>query len=278
MSKLTLGFSPCPNDTFIFDALVHGKIDTQGLKFEVVLADVEELNERASRGALDITKLSFNALMYCLNHYALLDSGAALGQNCGPLLIAGPQSARLNPAEAKIAIPGVKTTANFLMSYAYPKVVAKTPLLFSEIERVVASGEFDMGVIIHENRFTYEDRGLIKVRDLGNYWEEKTGLPIPLGGIAVHRRINSKTQRLIQELLRLSVEFARNNPEQTEDYVRCHAQEMSREVMYQHIELYVNDYTLTLGERGRSAVEYMRAELIRQKMPIDSKTPIFLNS
>ena len=278
MSKLTLGFSPCPNDTFIFDALVNGKIDTGGLEFEVVLADVEELNQRALRGELDITKLSFNALMYCLKNYALLDSGAALGEGCGPLLISGPNSARLNPNDLKIAIPGERTTANFLMSYAFPKAQNKEAVLFSDIEEGVSNGTYDMGVIIHENRFTYEDRGLVQVKDLGSYWEQETKLPIPLGGIAIHRRVDSRTQQLFQNLLKQSVQYALDNPEQTEGYVRCHAQEMERSVMYQHINLYVNDYTVTLGKRGEEAIRFMREELLRQEMPIDSETPIFLNS
>lgn len=278
MSKLTLGFSPCPNDTFIFDALVNGKLDTGGLEFEVVLADVEELNQRALRGELDITKLSFNALMYCLKNYALLDSGAALGEGCGPLLISGPNSARLNPNDLKIAIPGERTTANFLMSYAFPKAQNKEAVLFSNIEEGVSNGTYDMGVIIHENRFTYEDRGLVQVKDLGSYWEQETKLPIPLGGIAIHRRVDSRTQQLFQNLLKQSVQYALDNPEQTEEYVRCHAQEMDRSVMYQHINLYVNDYTVTLGKRGEEAIRFMREELLQQEMPIDSETPIFLNS
>lgn len=273
----TLGYSPCPNDTFIFDALIHGKIDTGDMKFEPVLLDVEELNQRAAEGALDITKLSFNALMHLTDRYRLLDSGAALGRNCGPLLIARPETADLRPKQATIAIPGERTTANFLLGFAYPEALNKKAMLFSEIERAVMEGEVDQGVIIHENRFTYAQKGLVKVRDLGEYWEGQTGHAIPLGGIAVHNRIEPQAQKEIERLLRRSVEYARANPKQTEDYVRCHAQEMDREVMYQHIDLYVNDYTVTLGSNGRSAVEFMRAEMIRQGLVSKTDSPLYVS-
>lgn len=278
MTTYTLGFSPCPNDTFIFDALVNGKIDTGDLNFEPVLLDVEELNQRAVNGVLDITKLSFNALMHLTDKYRLLDSGAALGWGVGPLLIARPETADLDPRTARIAIPGERTTANFLMGFAYNEAQNKVPMLFSDIEEAVLHGEVDMGVIIHENRFTYADKGLMKVRDLGEYWEAQTGHAIPLGGIAANSRIEPKAQKQIERLLRLSVEYARNNPEQTEEYVRCHAQEMERAVMYQHIDLYVNDYTVTLGENGRAAVDFMRAEMLRQGLIDSADTPLYVSA
>ena len=253
--KLTLGFSPCPNDTFIFDALVHHKIDTEGLGFDVVFADVEQLNVWALEGKLDITKLSFNAFTHCVHDYALLDSGSALGRNCGPLLIKKPNT--ILTKESKIAIPGKYTTANMLLGIAYPEYQNKVELLFSEIEDEVINGSVDVGLIIHENRFTYEDKGLEKVKDLGEFWEEETGLPIPLGGIVVKREIPLDTQQKIERVLRKSVEFAFENPNSSADYVKYHAQEMEKEVVDAHIALYVNNYSISLGKKGRKAVELL---------------------
>ncbi|MDG2263848.1 MAG: 1,4-dihydroxy-6-naphthoate synthase, partial [Flavobacteriales bacterium] len=196
--KLTLGFSPCPNDTFIFDALVHHKIDTEGLEFEVIFADVEQLNKWACQGKLDITKLSYNAFTHCVNDYALLDSGSALGNNCGPLLIKKPNT--ILTKESKIAIPGKYTTANMLLNIAFPNHQNKVEILFSEIENKVLEGKVDAGLIIHENRFTYEDKGLEKEKDLGEFWEEETGLPIPLGGIVTNRRLSLGTQQKIERI------------------------------------------------------------------------------
>ncbi|MGB0864584.1 MAG: menaquinone biosynthesis family protein [Saprospiraceae bacterium] len=255
--KLKLGYSPCPNDTFIFDAMVHHKIDTEGLEFEVILGDVEELNQRAFKSNLDITKLSYHAYAYLTDEYALLHSGSALGNNCGPLLIS---KSAITPGEVTsktIAIPGKYTTANFLLSIAFPKATQKEAILFSDIEKKVLNEEVDLGLIIHENRFTYHERGLKKVMDLGAFWETKTGLPIPLGGIVVNRHLPSEIQQKVNRVLRKSVEFALKNPAQTLGYVEQHAQEMSHEVMMQHINLYVNDYSVDLGERGRKAILYM---------------------
>tara|TARA_B110000444_G_scaffold30995_1_gene26257 strand:- start:261 stop:1064 length:804 start_codon:yes stop_codon:yes gene_type:complete len=253
--KLTLGFSPCPNDTFIFDALVHHKIDTEGLEFEVIFADVEQLNKWAFQGKLDITKLSYNAFTHCVNDYALLDSGSALGNNCGPLLIKKPNT--ILTKESKIAIPGKYTTANMLLSIAFPNHENKVELLFSDIEDEVINGSVDVGLIIHENRFTYEDKGLEKVKDLGEFWEAETGLPIPLGGIVTNRRLPLATQQKIERILRRSVEFAFENPDSSACYVKCHAQEMRKKVVDAHIALYVNDYSISLREQGRKAVELL---------------------
>ena len=252
--KLTLGFSPCPNDTFLFDALVHGKIDTEGLEFSVVLGDVEELNQRAFKGDLDITKLSYHAYAYALRDYVLLDAGSALGRNCGPLLIAKKALSAEEVAAGTIAIPGKYTTANFLLSLAYPGAKRKEAVLFSEIEGLVASGDKTSGLIIHESRFTYEEKGLVKIQDLGEFWESETGLPIPLGGIVIRRSIDLALQQKVNRVLARSVRFARQFPEQTLDYVRPHAQEMDETVMMQHINLYVNDFTENLGTGGRAAV------------------------
>jgi len=251
--KLTLGFSACPNDTFIFDALVHHKIDTEGLEFEVVFADVEQLNKWALDGELDVTKLSYHAFTYCVNDYVLLDSGSALGNNCGPLLIKKPET--ILTSESKIAIPGKYTTANMLLGIAFPEYQNKVETLFSDIEDDVIKAKVEAGLIIHENRFTYKDKGLKKVKDLGEFWEEETQLPIPLGGIVVKRALPLVIQQKIERVLRKSVEYALENPNSSADYVQCHAQEMEKEVVDAHINLYVNDYSISLGKKGRKAVE-----------------------
>jgi len=251
--KLTLGFSPCPNDTFIFDALVHHKIDTEGLEFEVVFSDVEQLNNRALDGELDVTKLSYHAFTYCANDYVLLDSGSALGNNCGPLLIKKPET--ILTSESKIAIPGKYTTANMLLGIAFPEYQDKVETLFSDIENNVIEGKVEAGLIIHENRFTYQDKGLEKVKDLGEFWEEETQFPIPLGGIVVKRALPLAIQQKLERVLRKSVEYAFENPNSSADYVQCHAQKMGKDVIDAHVNLYVNDYSISLGKKGRKAVE-----------------------
>ena len=253
--KLTLGFSPCPNDTFIFDAMIHGKVDTEGLDFEVWMGDVEALNSKAFAGELDITKLSYHAFGHLLSRYNLLDAGSALGNNCGPLLIAKQP---MNPAEinaANIAIPGKYTTANLLLSLAYPQAQQKKEMLFSDIESAVLNGEVDAGLIIHENRFTYEEKGLIKLMDCGEYWENTYQMPIPLGGIVVNKSLPIEIQQKVNRVLKRSVAFAFDNPESPKEFIRAHAQEMDETVMYEHIKLYVNDYSRDLGEKGRAAIE-----------------------
>jgi 1,4-dihydroxy-6-naphthoate synthase len=260
--KLTLGFSPCPNDTFIFDALIHHKIDTEGLEFEVSYDDVETLNQKALRGELDITKLSFHAFAYVANQYALLDAGSALGFGVGPLLISknhfeGEADPKLQTAnsELRIGIPGKYTTANFLLGIAYPHLQNKQELVFSEIESALLNDQIDLGLIIHENRFTYQDRGLTKIVDLGDYWEKLTGCAIPLGGIVINRNLDREVQLKVNRLIRQSVEFAFAHPKSGIDFIRQHAQAMEESVMYKHIELYVNKYSINLGEEGRKAVD-----------------------
>jgi 1,4-dihydroxy-6-naphthoate synthase len=255
--KLTLGFSPCPNDTFIFDALVNGRIDLGDIELEVVLADVEELNRMAMAGKLDITKISYNAFAHVHYMYQLLNAGSALGNKCGPLLIAKKSFTADELETATIAIPGKNTTANFLMSFAYPSASNKKEFLFSEIEKAVLNDEVEAGVIIHENRFTYQEKGLVKIADLGEVWEQKTGFPIPLGGIAIHRRLKPELRKRFDDLLRESVQFAFANPESSKDYVKCHAQEMDEAVMRSHINLYVNQFSIDLGEKGKSAIAKM---------------------
>ena len=256
MKKLSIGFSPCPNDTFIFDALIHGKIDTEGLSFDVHMADVEELNLMAFCGDLDITKLSYHAFLHIIEEYIMLDSGSALGNNCGPLLIknSGAKDPLVNDL---IAIPGKYTTANFLLNYAFPELQNKKELLFSEIESSIKNEVVSAGLIIHENRFTYADRGFEKVKDLGEHWEQNTGMPIPLGGIAIKRNLDKSLHEKVQRLIRKSIEYAFENPSESLAFVKRNAQEMDTEVMQKHINLYVNDYSISLGQKGKAAIEYM---------------------
>ncbi len=254
---ITLGYSPCPNDTFIFDALVHGRVDLEGLEFDIHLGDVEELNRLAFAGKLDMTKLSYHALAYLTATYRLLPAGSALGRNCGPLLIAREPLAAAELTDAPVAIPGKYTTANFLLGLAYPQLTNKREVLFSDIESGVAAGTYRAGLIIHENRFTYADRGLVKLRDLGEYWEETTGFPIPLGGIVLRRSLPDEVYQRVARVLARSVAYARAHPAASLPYVRAHAQEMDDAVMQAHIALYVNEFTEDLGPTGRAAVEHL---------------------
>ncbi|MEM8524906.1 MAG: 1,4-dihydroxy-6-naphthoate synthase [Bacteroidota bacterium] len=269
--RLTLGFSPCPNDTFIFYAMTHGKVDTEDLEFDVLLADVEELNQRAFANDLNISKLSYHAYAYLVPQYVLLDSGSALGNNCGPLLIAKQiyTAEQLEPAE--VAIPGKYTTANFLFRLAYPKVQNKKELLFSDIEGAILREEVAAGVIIHENRFTYQEKGLVKIQDLGEFWESKYQMPIPLGGIVAQRSLSMEVLQKVNRVLKRSVAYAFEHPEKTMPYVRQFAQEMEEEVMKQHIALYVNDYTLNLGQKGKKAVNTLFEVAEKQEIIPDRK-------
>lgn len=255
--KLTLAFSPCPNDCFIFDAMVHGKIDTEGLEFDVVMEDVEALNQRAFKSELDITKLSFHAFLYVQENYILLKSGSALGFNCGPLLVQGSKFNVQSLDGARIAIPGKNTTANFLLSLAYPNAKNKTEVLFSEIEQGVLDGKYDAGLVIHESRFTYEQKGLKKIMDLGEFWESLIHAPIPLGGIVARRSFDNDLLQKINRVIKKSVEYAYANTPDVMPYVKAHAQEMSEEVMKKHIGLYVNEYSIDLGETGFKAVNLL---------------------
>ena len=268
--KLTLGFSPCPNDTFIFDALIHGKIDTEGLTFDVFFDDVETLNQKAMRGELDITKLSFHALAHVVNLYALLNAGSALGFGVGPLLICKKENEqkiklalKAKRCLLKTGIPGKYTTANFLLNIAYPQLLDKKEMVFSSIENGLLKDEIDLGLIIHENRFTYQDKGLVQIIDLGNYWEQLTNCAIPLGGIVVNRKLPLELQHKINRVLKKSVEYAFKYPKSSLDFIRQHAQEMDETVMYKHIELYVNQYSIDLGEEGRKAIDTLFAMALK---------------
>lgn len=255
--NLTLGFSTCPNDTFIFDAMVHGRIDTEGLEFSLIMADVEELNNLAFKGSVDITKLSYHAYASLVDSYVLLSAGSALGYKNGPLLISRHKIYPDEVSDLKIAIPGKNTTANLLLSIAFPKVKEKKEYLFSLIEEIVLSGEMDAGLIIHENRFTYEKKGLKKIVDLGEYWESTTQMPIPLGGIVVNRKLPVEVQRKVNRVMKRSVEYAFEHPKDSYPFVKQYAQAMEDSVMQNHIELYVNDFTRDLGIKGRKAIEVL---------------------
>ena len=257
--NLSLGFSPCPNDCFMFDAIVNQRIDLEGLTFSVRMEDVEALNKAAFAGEVDVTKLSYHAYAYCADRYVLLDAGSALGRNCGPLLISKRPLSKeeVEAGGLKIAIPGKYTTANFLLGLAFPSARDRTELVFSEIEPALLADRFDAGLIIHENRFTYESKGLRKIIDLGEFWEEETGAPIPLGGIVVKRSLADDVQRRVNRVVRRSVEYAFAHRADSLPFVRANAQEMSEEVMYRHIDLYVNKYSVDLGPEGRRAVELL---------------------
>ncbi|RYZ29102.1 MAG: 1,4-dihydroxy-6-naphthoate synthase [Chitinophagaceae bacterium] len=252
--KLSLGFSPCPNDTFIFDALVNGKIDTGGLEFEPVLEDVQTLNAWAAEEKLDVSKLSFPALFNQANKYAILHSGAALGKGVGPLLIANKPFDLLKVESGRIAIPGENTTAHFLLNYAFPQAKNKVVMLFSSIEDAVLKGEVDLGVIIHENRFTYQQKGLHKVCDLGEIWEEKEAVPIPLGCIGIKRSLTVEVQKKVDQLIRDSLNYSYQHYPRLSPYIIEHAQAMEEDVMRKHIDLYVNNFSIDLGKDGKSAI------------------------
>ncbi len=286
--KLSLGFSPCPNDTYIFDALIHQKIDTSGLDFEVEYFDVETLNQKAFKKELAITKLSYHAFAYAVEDYELLDAGSALGFGVGPLLITKNKALAEELMEyvgkdlpdkfrdLVIAIPGKYTTANFLLGLAFPQLENKQELVFSDIEEAVLENRADLGLIIHENRFTYQDKGLYKVVDLGDFWEKTTDSPIPLGGIVVRRDLPKEIKEKVNRLIHESVEYAFAHPKSGIEYIRSHAQEMEEAVMYKHIELYVNRYSSDLGCAGRAAIEKMFEQAKGLKLIPETDKNIFL--
>ena len=256
MPLIELGFSPCPNDTFIFDALVNHKIDTKGYEFNLHLEDVQTLNEWALQGKLPISKISYGVWPLVKNNYQLLNAGGALGKGVGPLLIYKKNNDdKPNPATMTVAIPGKNTTAHLLFSLAFPEIKNKQFLVFNEIEDAVLSGKVDAGVIIHENRFTYAQKGLSKWMDLGTYFEETFNAPIPLGGIIARNDMEKEEVKIVDTLIKESVEFAfKNSYDNLPEFVKCHSQEMSEQVMRQHIDLYVNDFSIDMGEVGKQAI------------------------
>jgi 1,4-dihydroxy-6-naphthoate synthase len=276
--KLTLGFSTCPNDTFIFDAMVHGKIDTEGLTFDVILSDVEDLNRKAFGHTIQVTKLSFHAFPYVAGNYILLNAGSALGRKNGPLLISKSPFSYAEISQKKIAIPGKYTTANLLFSIFFPGAFEKQEYVFSEIEGALIKGEADAGVIIHENRFTYEQKGLIKLADLGEMWENQTGMPIPLGGIAADKSLPADVLQKVDRVLRKSVAFALENPGSSSGFVKENAKELDDHVIRQHINLYVNDFTLNLGEVGKQAIVLFFREAVKRNIIPELPGDYFMKS
>jgi 1,4-dihydroxy-6-naphthoate synthase len=274
---LSLGFSPCPNDTFIFHALVHGLADELGLNLAPpVLADVESLNKWARQGRLDVTKLSFHALGHVLDDYVLLQSGSALGRGCGPLLIANKRFARDRISALRIAIPGQFTTAAMLLRLYEPGCEQLVVMRFDEIMPALARGEVDAGVIIHESRFTYRKEGFVVHQDLGAWWEKTSGCPIPLGGIAARRSLGSERLGLLEKAIRVSIRSAYQDPNASRAYIRRHAQEMDERVTRDHIALYVNDFSVTLGREGTDAVMVFLARGRAAGILPDSARPVFL--
>jgi 1,4-dihydroxy-6-naphthoate synthase len=274
--KLTLGFSPCPNDTFIFDAIVNRRIDTSFFDFSIHMADVEELNKMAFESVLDITKISAAAYPKIADNYFLLDSGSAIGNNNGPILISKQKIFPDEINDLKIAIPGFNTTANLLLSIAFPKAINKKEYIFSNIEEVVLSGETDAGLIIHETRFTYQAKGLKKVVDLGEFWERNFGMLVPLGCIAIKRKYSREIIETINLLIRESVEFAFKNPDKSAEYIKKHAQELDTDVIQKHINLYVNQYTIDQGTEGRKAIKFLFEKGFELKLLPEITKDIFI--
>ncbi len=255
--KIKLAISTCPNDTFIFEALVNKRLNAGGYKFDVTLADIQELNNLALSGEADMVKISYALYPLVSKEYQLLTAGSALGSGVGPLVVSKRKIYPDEVEHAKIAIPGKTTTANFLLSLAFPEATNKKVYLFSDIEEAVLQNEVDVGVLIHEGRFTYKQKGLFKVIDLGEFWEETTANPVPLGGIAIRRYLPEKVKRELNTLTRQSVEYAFANSRETMSFVKMHAQEMDEQVILSHIELYVNNFSIDLGERGKNTVRMM---------------------
>ena len=261
---IRLAFSPCPNDTFIFDALVHKKIDLEGLDFDFIMEDVETLNHIALKGQADMIKVSYHAYLYLLQSYVLLQSGSALGKGNGPLLIAKKEIDHREIPFHTIAIPGEYTTAHLLFRLAFPEARLKRFMVFSSIEDSLINGIVDAGVIIHENRFTYREKGLVKLLDLGEFWESLTKSPIPLGGIVARKSLGYEIIGKLNRIMHRSVEYAMRNGTGAMPFVKANAQEMSEEVMMKHIALYVNDFTLSLGQEGKDAISKL-VETAREK-------------
>lgn len=252
--EINIGLSPCPNDIFIFDALLHERIPLQGLRFRPVIEDVEQLNQKALQGTLDISKLSYHVIGKTLASYQILDSGSALGYNNGPILVSLPGHKACDKKELRIAIPGEETTANLLLGIFYPQATKKTAFLFSDIADLVVQGEQDAGLLIHESRFTYKKKGLIALDDLGAKWEAHEHLPIPLGGIAIKRSMPAEVITLVNELIRQSIEYAMQHPDVVAPAIHHYAQEKDKTVIQQHISMFVNNFSLSLGALGRESI------------------------
>lgn len=282
MPSISLGYSPCPNDTFIFYAMTHGKVDTDNLNFSEVLLDVEALNQKALKAELDVTKISYHAFGHLRDTYCLLRSGGALGRGCGPLLISKNYQSIEELHNKKIAIPGKLTTAYMLLQlydpafHFNPSRILIMP--FDKIIQAVATGEADAGLIIHESRFTYPSYGLMQVMDLGEWWEGESGLPIPLGGIIAKRSLGRELINRIDSIMKSSVEYAFQNKREPEQYIKRHSQELSDEVINQHVNLYVNDFSVDVGMEGINAVNTFFSRAEASGIIPESQYPLFINS
>jgi 1,4-dihydroxy-6-naphthoate synthase len=270
--KVSLAYSPCPNDTFMFHAMVKGLVDTEELSFDVTLSDVEDLNQRAVSGTYDISKMSYHGWFNVMKHYRMLTSGSALGYDCGPLCVckAGNQAAALLK-KPRVAIPGIYTTGALLYDLAFEGHGIKVPMLFSDIGRSVLSGECDLGILIHESRFTYAEQGLELVCDLGSWWQKTSDAPIPLGGIAVKQDLGEEFAQKVERVLHRSILYAMKHPEASANYVAAHAQEISEDVLKQHIEMFVNKYSLSLGDEGLRAIELLKNYYLKHKEQRDEE-------
>jgi len=254
MKILKLGFSPCPNDTFIFHAMTHSLVDTMEYCFDTFITDVEDLNKAASQGITDITKLSFHAWLKLREKYDLLRSGAALGFGCGPLLV--KKSGTVNK-KSTVAVPGELTTAALLLKLYMPGLSNLVFTRFDKIMPGIVSGEFDAGVIIHEGRFVFKEYGLHKVADLGEWWEKETGMPIPLGCIAVKKSLGAGVKNDIERVLKESVMYAFSHKDESRNFIKQYAAELDDDVIQQHIDLYVNEFSIDLGDKGIEAVRVL---------------------
>jgi 1,4-dihydroxy-6-naphthoate synthase len=275
---LSLAYSPCPNDTYIFYALAHQKIPTGELGFHIALHDVEYLNQAARNNFFDISKLSFAAIGHLLDRYVLLNAGAALGRGCGPLIVARKGIDLGHLLKSKIVVPGLWTTALLLLSLFMESPPDVSPIPFDQIMPSIQAGKYDGGVIIHEGRFTYENYGLTCLLDLGQWWESKTSLPIPLGGIAIRRNMPKKIALQVEAAIRESIHYAHQHPHETDGYIQIHAQEMSCDVISQHIGLYVNEFSLDLGNQGIDAIETLFSMARAKGIIQDSGMELFLRA
>jgi 1,4-dihydroxy-6-naphthoate synthase len=279
LRTITLGYSPCPNDTFIFYALVHGRIETGGLTFHEVLEDVETLNQIARQTRLDVTKVSFHAFAHLRDAYCLLRSGGALGRGCGPLVVARDAYDMKDLRGRTIAIPGELTTAFLILQIFDPALKEHVRIMpFHRIIDAVKQGETDAGLIIHESRFTYQREGLRQVADLGAWWEQETRLPLPLGCIIARRSLGGVLVQQADALIRESVAYAFSNRQETKEYIRSHSQELEDSVIDRHIQLYVNDYSRDIGEDGMHAVQELFRRAAALGIVPPSSHPLFLSS
>jgi len=275
-TTIRMGFSPCPNDTFILDALVNGKIPVpENLNFEWIIEDVEQLNRMAINGALDVTKLSFGVVPLILETYQLLNAGSALGKACGPLLIYKEKPEDLE--QALVGIPGWNTTAHFLLKRTYPELGIKKEMLFSDIEDALLNNEIDLGLIIHENRFTYQEKGLKLLADLGELWEKTTNQHIPLGGFAIKRAFSIDLKRKINHLIFESLSFGWENPDSSQVWIKSLSQETDNQVIKKHISLYVNEFSLDLGNKGKSAIQHLLDIQIKSDKSQKNNLPLFFD-